>query len=57
MSRHVGIIHFENKCDVCAHAFWRNEGVGEQNRSFHFEKYNYSDTFSTAFMRNKGVNS
>ena len=56
MSRHVGRINFENKCDVCANAFWSNEGVGEQIRSVHFEKLNCRDTFSTAVMSNKGVN-
>ena len=25
----VGKIHFVNKCDVCAHAFWRNKSMTE----------------------------
>ena len=26
------MFHFENKCDVCTDAFWRNEGVNENER-------------------------
>ena len=42
MSSHVWRIHFENKCDVCAHVFGKNEGVSEYVRSVHFEKENAS---------------
>ena len=31
-------INFENKCDVCAQAFWWTKSVSEQIRSVHFEK-------------------
>ena len=38
-------INSENKCDVCAQAFWWTKSVSEQIRSVHFEKENYRDTF------------
>ena len=38
-------INSENKCDVCAQAFWWTKSVSEQIRSVHFEKENYCDTF------------
>ena len=38
-------INSENKCDVCAQAFWWTQSVSEQIRSVHFEKENYRDTF------------